>query len=424
MKQMKLIYLLLMSIVVSVTFHSCNLFDNETEDKKTANEYIYETFKEWYLWYNQIPDIDPNGIATQAELIDSIKSPVDRWSFSGSLTEINKLFEGGSYTGFGAGFMLDADGKIKIPYVYDQSPLGKAGIKRGWQVLSVNGYTPDDLENVNNALANDQTVAFEFLDRDQINHSITATKAEFEMNTVLYSTVFDYSTTKIGYVVFNSFVSTSSAELDTVFTRFKKQNVNELIVDLRYNGGGLNDIAYQLIAEIGGSKVKNQVISKLEHNDKHSDKNTSKISTYKGASLELNRVFFITTSNTASASELVINSMSPFMEVNLTGSNTHGKPVGMYIFKVEALDLAILPISFKNTNQLGYGDYYSGLSVNTNEADDLTHNWGDPEESMLKATLNSVLGAVTFNQPSLKSAKADLQKPLEYQGIYQLIGAY
>jgi carboxyl-terminal processing protease len=412
-------------LVASITIlFSCNSSTPEP-DEKTANEYIYEQFKDWYLWYDQIPDIDPNGIETQEALIDSIKNPVDRWSFSGSLTEVNKLFEGGEYTGFGAGFVLDADRKIKISFVYKDSPFGKAGIGRGWEVVSINGYTSSDLTNVNKALSSNESVAFEFSDLNHINHSLSAKKEEITMNTVLHSSILNFGASKIGYIVFNSFLGTSAAELDTVFTRFKIGNINELIVDLRYNGGGLNDIAYKLIAMIGGSKVKNQVISNLKHNDKHESKDGSTTSNYKGVSLELDRVFFITTSSTASASELVINSLTPFMEVYLTGSNTHGKPVGMYVFSVKKLDLAILPISFKVTNKLGYGDYFEGLPVTTNEVDDLSHGWGDKEEAMLKSTLNSIIEpALTFNQSTLKSMNASLQQPLEYKGINQLIGAY
>jgi carboxyl-terminal processing protease len=412
-------------LIASISFlTSCNSQTPEPDDK-TANEYIYEQFKDWYLWYDQIPEIDPNGIETQEALIDSIKNPLDRWSFSGSLTEINKLFEGGEYTGFGAALILDADQKVKISFVYKKSPFGKAGVERGWEVVSVNGYTPDDLDNFNHAFSSKEPVNFDFLDLNHQKHTLSISKDVISINTVLYSNVIHSGVSKIGYLVFDSFLGTSAAELDTVFNRFKKENINELIVDLRYNGGGLNNIANQLIAEIGGSKVKDKVITTMIHNKKHSDKDASQTATFKGISLELSRVFFITTRQTASASELVINGLAPFMDVYLTGSNTHGKPVGMYIFTIKKLDLAILPICFKITNKLGYGDYYDGLPVNTNEADDLSHAWGDTEEAMLKSVLSSILEpALVQNQSTLKSMRANLQQPIEYKGINQLIGAY
>jgi len=414
-------------VIFSLTsFFSCSSLQPEPEpEDKTANEYIYEKFQDWYLWNDQLPTIDPNGIETQEALIDSIKVPQDRWSFSASLTSIKKLFEGGKYTGFGGGMVLDAEHKIRLTYVYDESPFGRAGAMRGWEIKTIDGYTSSQLDSVNSILSKKETVTFEFADLNNNPQTATLTREEIVMNTVLYSTVFKIDQHKIGYFVFDSFLETSSAELDSVFALFKRENVTELIVDVRYNGGGLNTIAYKLTAMIAGSKVSDQVISMMIHNNKHSKNNSTEKSTYDGVSLELDRVFFITTGETASASELVINSLTPYMDVYLTGSPTHGKPVGMYIFEIAKLDLAILPISFKTTNSLGYGDYYDGFPVNVDETDDLVHNWGDPEEAMLKSTLTSITQpTVTYRHSTLKSMNALLQKPLDYKGINQIIGAY
>jgi carboxyl-terminal processing protease len=411
-------------VTLTIVLNSCSSFVPETEIK-TANDYIYEKFQDWYLWYDKIPDIDPNGIKTQEALIDSIKVPQDRWSFSASLTTIDKLFQGGAYTGFGGAMVLDANNKIRIAYVYADSPFGKAGAQRGWEVKSVNGYTSNELDSVNSILSKKDSITFEFLDLNSTPKTAILTRKEIVMNTVLYSNIYPIDQHTIGYFVFDSFLETSEAELNTVITRFKDEKITDLIVDLRYNGGGLNDIAYKLIAMIGGSKVDNQVITMLKNNDKHSNKDSNKISGYKGTTLDLSRVFFITTSETASASELVINGLTPYMEVNLVGSHTHGKPVGMYVFEVKELDLAILPICFKTTNSLGYGEYFDGLPVNIDETDDISHNWGDTEEAMLKTTINAITQpAVSFQQSTLKSMNASLTRPIGYKGINQIVGAY
>jgi carboxyl-terminal processing protease len=415
---------IIVTILILLFFNSCSWLFPETKEK-TANAYIYETFQDWYLWYDQIPKIDPDGIATQEALIDSIKSPLDRWSFSESLTTVENLFNSGSYTGFGGGMILDENNRIRITLVYANSPFGRAGVQRGWEVKTVNGYNADELDSVNSILSKKQTITFEFADQNGTTSTATLTREAISMNTVLYSNIYTIEQNKVGYFVFDSFLETSEAELDSVFSRFKRENVNDLIVDLRYNGGGLNDIAYKLIGMIGGSKVKNQIITNLKNNNKHSDKNSSKKSDWTGVSLELSRVFFITTNGTASASELIINSLSPYMDVYLIGSHTHGKPVGMYIFQVKSLDLAILPISFKTTNSQGYGDYFDGLPVIIDEVDDIDHNWGDTNEAMLKTTLNAISQpAITYVPSTLKSTKASLMKPIGYKGINQLIGSY
>jgi C-terminal processing protease CtpA/Prc len=417
---------LLIVISFTVLFYSCSSVDPLPEpDDKTANEYIYEKFQNWYLWYDQIPNINPNKYETEDSLINSIIVKQDKWSFSASLTNVRKLLEGGKQTLFGGGMVIDGQQRIRVTHVYANSPFDRAGVQRGWEVKSVDGYMSDDLENINRVLATQETLTFGFIDREGHAQTSTLTREEITLNTVLYATVFTLNQYKIGYFVFDSFLGTSSTELDSVFARFKREGINELIVDLRYNGGGLNDIAYNLTAMIGGNRVNEQIISSLIHNTKQSKYNSSKRSNYKGVSLELNRVFFITTNGTASASELVINSLTPFIEVQLVGSPTHGKPVGMYVFEVEKLDLAILPISFKTINSLGYGDYFEGLPVTIDEADDLDHNWGDPEEAMLKSALNAITQPTTaYRHSTLKSMNALLIKPMDYKGINKLIGAY
>ena len=402
--------------------YSCNLFQ-KPEKEATANDYIYSAFEEWYLWYQQIPDVDPNDYDTQEDLINAIKVPQDRWSFSGSLTEIKKLFEGGEYTGFGGGFIMDFDQQIKISKVYTNSPFGRLGVQRGWVVNSVNGYGSDNLTEVNNALSSNDDVAFVLTDFNGEQHNVSVKRETIAMNTVLYSSIIEKEGHKIGYLVFDSFLEVSEDELKNEFQKFQDQGITDLIVDLRYNGGGLNTIAYQLIGMIGGDKVAGQTIATVMHNDKKSDKNTSEVSTYEGPKANIGSVCFLTTSGSASASELVINCLKPFMEVKLVGNHTHGKPVGMYVLSVEDIDLAILPISFKNVNHDNYGDYYDGLPADVLEVDDLSHNWGDPEEKMLKAAIDDILGT-TGAVSALKSAQIDRQKTFDYKGIHQLINAY
>ncbi|MFA9390722.1 MAG: S41 family peptidase [Prolixibacteraceae bacterium] len=420
--RMRMLSLALILMALIAALNSCSLFQ-EPEKTSTANDYIYSAFEEWYLWYDQIPKLDPNDYETQQELIEAIKVPQDRWSFSGSYAELTKLFEGGEYTGFGGGFILDNDGKIKITHVYKDSPFGRLNVERGWIVNSVNGFGVDQLNEVNNALNSNDDVNFVFTDDNGEQHQSTVKKEAILMNTVLYSSIIEQENHKIGYLVFDSFLASSEAELKTEFSNFQAQNITDLVIDLRYNGGGLVDLAYQMVGMIGGDKVAGQTIAQVIHNDKKSSKNKPTISQYDGPKVNINAVYFITTSGSASASELLINSLEPFMDVKLIGSNTHGKPVGMYILSVEELDLAILPIAFKNTNHDGYGDYYDGLPADILEVDDLSHNWGNPEEKMLKTALGAITGVATIAS-TLKSEQIEQQKLFEYPGIHQFINAY
>ncbi len=245
------------------------------------------------------------------------------------------------------------------------------------------------------------------------------------MNSVLYSDIIEIEKTKIGYLVLEQFYQTTVEELKTVIENFKNGKITELIVDLRYNGGGLNSVAYNFFSMIGGETVVTKNIGTIINNDKHSEKNTTNVSSYGGPVLNVPRIFFITTENTASASEMVINCLNPYKECIQVGSNTHGKPVGMYIFTNEDLDLSVLPVSFKYINTLGYGDYFNGLPADILVNDDLTHGWGDSEEGMLKTTISTITTpALSNNYSPLKSAVTTSAKPLDYQGIYKLIQSY
>jgi C-terminal processing protease CtpA/Prc len=413
----------LLYVTTLLVLSSCNLF-TDPNYPATENEYVYEQFKEWYLWNDQLPEIKPNDYATKEDLIKALRVDVDRWSYAGSYSELKKLLEAGEFTGFGASFILDADNQVRVTRTYPESTFGRFGVERGWIMKSANGFGPDDLVNLNKVLASTEPVNFEFIDNQGNSKTALLKKEVVKMNTVLYSTVFERGTHKIGYVVFDSFLEISESELNTVFTTFQQNGITDLIVDLRYNGGGMNTIAHQLIGIIGGSKVADQIITKTIHNPQKKIYNVTETSKHKTPVVNLPTVYFLTTSGTASASELVINSLVPFMEVKLVGSRTHGKPVGMYVFHVDKLDLAILPICFKTANRNNYGDYYSGIPVQIEVSDDLTHNWGNPEEAMLKAAINDIL------EPALASANVDKsvtigrQKNIEYTGLNQFINAW
>lgn len=421
--RLRLLALALLLLALALLLGSCSLF-NPPEKEYTANEYIYAAFEEWYLWYDQLPDVDPNDYESQEDLINAIKVSQDRWSFSASYTDIKKLFEKAEYTGFGGGFILDADRQIKITHVYTNSPFGQLGVERGWVVNAVNGFDVNNLDGVNEALNSNGDVAFVFTDHQGQQHQATVKKVAINMNTVLHKSILEKEGHRVGYLVFDSFAEVSKAELEAAVNQFKDSSITDLIVDLRYNGGGLVDIAYQLVGMIGGDKVAGQNISTTQHNDKKTANDVTKVSDYSGPKLNIEKVYFLTAKSTASASELVINCLKPFMEVKLVGNNTHGKPVGMYILSVEDLDLAILPISFKNVNAEGYGDYYNGLPADIFAMDDLSHNWGHPEEKMLKAALDDLVQATAVADRQLKSAVIDQQKLFDYKGINQLINAY
>ncbi|MBA7518796.1 hypothetical protein ES705_10869 [subsurface metagenome] len=169
----------------------------------------------------------------------------------------------------------------------------------------------------------------------------------------------------------------------------KANNITQLIVDLRYNGGGYISLAQELAEIIIPAEKTGEEFFTAIHNDNvSSNYDTTFYFSENELNLDLDRVFFITTSRSASASELVINSLEPYMEVITIGSSTHGKPVGMYSFYFQ--DWLFAPVTIQLINSDGYGDYFNGLPPDCIAEDGLDKSWGDETESSLSQAFHYI----------------------------------
>jgi hypothetical protein len=196
---------------------------------------------------------------------------------------------------------------------------------------------------------------------------------------------------KIGYFVFGSFLGDTTEmynDFNRVFNRFTTEGVQDVVVDLRYNGGGYVSVAQTLANYLAPGAANGNIMMTQKFNTKNAAYNSTDLFSKKGA-LNLNRIFFIVSSSTASASELLINSLKPYMNVVLVGpSKTHGKPVGY--FPIPVGNWYILPVSFLTVNKNGEGNYYGGLSLNNQVADGMDKDWGDLDEASLASTMSYI----------------------------------
>jgi carboxyl-terminal processing protease len=366
-----------------------------------------------YFWNAQIPaTFNARSHADPAALMTAIRpysnepgfgTPVDRWSFAMKKTEWELVSGGmGALIGgttqqdgdFGLSVFFRVEGDLRVRMVEPNSPAGRAGIRRGWRITKINGTgnlttanSSTIIENVYNATS----TSFEFTKPDGTTQTTTLTAAIYTEKPVYMDTVYTVDNKKIGYLVFNSFLGNQqniSAEFDRVFSKFANAQITDLVVDLRYNGGGYVSLAEKLANYLVPSGSNGGIMMKQVYNAQNSQHNET---TYmqKTGSLELSKVYFIVTRSTASASELLINTLKPYMDVRVLGpTNTHGKPVGF--FPISVGDWYVFPVSFKTTNKNGEGSYFSGLPVNAVIADGLDKDWGDVTESSLASAIKNI----------------------------------
>lgn len=384
--------------------------------KSDVRDSAYLYTKDIYLWTDKLPSIavfKPRSLDDVYDVMNKVKSyeSLDKWSFAETKEETAESQKGNTTDfGFMVKFAPGSATEIRVIYVYANSDAGAKGVKRTWRVNKINGRIINrniqaDINYINDILFGiPQSAVFEFVKPDSTIEAITLTKSTYTLNTVLFSKVYDTGSKKIGYFVFNQFSGkTSEDELISTIKEFEKQGVNEVIVDLRYNRGGFvstqDTLANMLAPKNVGRGQKTMYTYRF--NDKYKSWNQSH-KFYKAGSLDLSRVFFIVSRSSASASELLINNLTPVMDVILVGETaTYGKPVGFFPIPVFAYN--IFPVSFKTVNSEGKADFYEGFPVNHNVADDLIHDFGDPNEASLNRAMNFItLGKYTAAAPSGK----------------------
>jgi hypothetical protein len=242
--------------------------------------------------------------------------------------------------------------------------------------------------------------------------------------TVSTTKLYDVDGRKVGYIFFRNFVEPSVEALDAAFATLHDAGATELVLDLRYNGGGLVNVAQHLTSLIGGQRTSGHVLAEYVHNDKHPELNRQITFDSQPNALNLQRLVVITTRSSASASELVINGLRPYMPVVVVGDRTYGKPVGQYTFPF--CDKVLNPVAFVLKNAAGEANYFDGLPPTCPAGDQLNRQLGDPEEASLKESFVYLrTGACTpppeTPTPGLRALRAVIPPA---DGWQQVLGAH
>ncbi len=404
MKTLNIIKSLLV-VALLVIIISCEKDNDKDYDKVAVNREIYFDMLDIYLWYEYLPAVNFADYATPELFLEALRyKPLDKWSVVLTKEQFNQYFEEGKMIGHGISLAVDEANKIRIAFVYRSTQAYNNGVRRGWIINKVNGTlaTPSNVMS----LLGEQEIGIrnniEFLNEQNNPVTLNLTKEEISITPVLYYDTINWNSEVIGYMVFQDFIDAAKTELDEAFTFFSQTGVNDIIIDMRYNGGGSVEVAQYLSGWIIGKEFSGNPLVKFKHNIKNSRYDTTLNVPANANGFSLNRLYFIGTRSTASASELIINGAKPYVQVFLGGDSTHGKPVGMYALPLKSADFVLLPVSFKYTNADDEGDFYDGLVPNFLSPDDITKDFGNPEENSLESMLNYI----TTGTPSYKDEKS------------------
>ncbi len=376
--------------------------DTTSVKRDPIKDTAYSYSKDIYLWNTHIPDTfktqdyaDPDAIMMgirKYSIESGFADPVDRFSFAAKQSDWDDISSGVAKD-FGLNIFFREDGDLRVRFVEPLSPAGQAGIRRGWRLTKINGSTDISIANsdyiVDNVYnSNSSTITFLKPDGNSVDISLTA--GTYNETPVFLDSVYTVGAKKVGYLVFTSFLGDSASVVDRlaqVFDRFNSNTVTDVVVDIRYNGGGYVSLSQKLADFLVKSSANGQVMMTQKFNNNYSDYNeTTKFN--KAGPLDISNLYFIVSENTASASELLINNLKPYMNVKLVGDTTYGKPVGF--FPIPDGSWYIFPVSFRSTNSAGSGNYFDGIAVDKRVEDGLDKDFGDVEEARLASVLSYI----------------------------------
>src|SRR5687767_2248512 len=376
----------------------------------SQNLWVRDQLNTYYYWYQHLPaNVNPVTFNSPEQYLEAVRyRPIDNtYSYITSAAANDAFYNDSQVIKYGFTQTISAT-DIRVLEVWSGGPAADAGLQRGDRITHVNGQTVANLVAANTLFAafgpdnigQSATIRFEKPSGAVVEQ--TMTKRPVTIPTVSLTQVVDVDGRKIGYLFFRNFVRPSTAALNEAFAALKAAGATELVLDLRYNGGGLVDVAVQLASLIGGARTSGQVMINWVHNDRIGPiaNRVTRFEETPEQTLNLERLVVITTRSSASASELIINSLRPYIPVAVIGDTTYGKPVGQY--SLNFCEKVLVPVAFSLKNVNNEGDFFDGIAPTCTAADDITHQLGDPAEA-------SYAEALTFLRTGACSPRAEGQ---------------
>jgi len=447
----------------------------ERSQEQLVKDSVYYFYKLYSLWSDGVL---PTGDAAVAfsdkyespwDVLNALKgatpfhlgyqSGIDRFSYvedirNGDQSELRM----GTDSGFGIFLSIGSVSEDKAyPVVYfveGGSPADQKGIVRSDVILQIDGYgdlgievecgprscevvDPDQyqrlIDNLLAAMAQNQ-MKLTLLHADGSESTANLSSSHYKVNPIIKHEVYSYPSKNIGYLALSSFEdvaegTTNRQEFENVFSDFEQQHVTDLVLDLRYNTGGFVTAAEYLANKVISNTSDKSLMYSYELNEyllEHSDRAEGSFENVyfkRNNSLNLGTVYFLVTDITASASELLINVLKPYMNVVIIAENesTYGKPVGF--FKQDIMNHTSLWVaSFKLVNADGATDYWDGISADmTNVTDYIFRDFGDVDEPMLAVAINDAVGAST--RTGIQARTFQVERPIKQKlGTVNAVG--
>ena len=439
----------------SPTSTTCSVRDRQ--------DWTLAVMDEWYLFPALLDkSVNPAAYASVQDYINALVAPAraqnrDRFfTYITSKSEEEALINSGASAGFGVRLTYNtSSNRVFVIEAFENAPAYQSGLDRGTEILAI-GTTSSNLQSVAalmaaggaqavvNALGPSDpgvTRVIQYRTAGGTTSETSITKADYSLDPVSdrYGVkIIDDGGKKVGYLNLRTFiVSSASQELRDAFAQFKSEGVDELIIDLRYNGGGLVNVA-ELMGDLMGKDNVGQVFSKTVLRDSKSASNETEYFETEANAIAPLKIAFIGREGTASASELVANSMIPYLGSNaaLVGTDTYGKPVGQYGFDRDACDDRLRVVTFQTNNANDQGGYYDGLASvfpNTCQAaDDIFIQLGEPTEASISVALDflagrsctAIAGAGTRTAQGVTARRLMLQPERPTAAQYQIPGLF
>jgi carboxyl-terminal processing protease len=455
MKKLSLLSLVTILLLINILLTNCRKETSlsqtttttkaNTKEASVPNQFIWNSLHDYYLWVDQVPNLSGPKFSIKDSLnafLNQYTDPsklfydllykyqtIDKWSFIVNDSTTIKDWIAGVSTTVGYDYDLYEAGTTNnifgvVRYVLKGSPADLAGVRRGDIFIQINNQqlTISNYQTLLNSFTT-FTLSFATIINNVITpngRSVSLTAVTMQENPILLDTVLVVNGANVGYLVYNAFNSDFDIQLNDVFKYFKDQGISKLILDLRYNGGGSIQSAIYLASMIYGTNttkdfIKSQYNTALQAyyvqtygaaalQDNFTDNILATGTTPKTAinTVDMSKLYVITTDNTASASELTINGLKPYLSLTQVGDTTVGKYVGSITLQdvdakgnVNPQDpWTMQPIVVKIFNSLDVSDYVKGLAPNILASEDITNllPFGNPNETLLKAVLNDMQG--------------------------------